>query len=104
MANAKYHWTLVEASACNAWCGGQGGDFPCTNSWTCDNTHVNGYMWIYSPSQTPPPLSVTSNSNPAGCGWLSWYCGANGGCRGPGPSAGSCNGGGPHTVWQCVFN
>jgi hypothetical protein len=94
---ATLHWKLVESSACNAWC--QGSPWGCTNNWTCDMQHISGYLWIYSPSKVPPPLQVNAN----GYGWCAWFCGLDGGCRGPGPMGGNCGGGGPNTVWQCVY-
>ena len=45
-----------------------------------------------------PPLTI----NQMAYGWVSWYCGM-GGCHGPGMNMGSCMGGGPNTVWECVF-
>jgi len=98
---ARLHWTLVESSACDAWCGGQGPPFVCAGpTFTCDMEHLNGFAWIYSPSQVEPPLTIPGNAY----GWVSWFCGNDGGCQGPGPNAGNCGGGGPNTVWQCVFN
>jgi hypothetical protein len=98
-----YHWVLAEAKACNAICGGQGGNFACGQTFTCDQAHLGGHVWIYSASQVAPPLTINANAY----GWVSWYCSFNG-CGGPGPVDNSANcvqgDSDQNTVWKCVFN
>jgi hypothetical protein len=101
--SATYHWELVEPNACNAWCSGNNNqNFQCGSSFACDSTHKDGFVWIYSPSQNPPPNPVSSNDY----GWVNWYCGSKGcfGMQGV-QSQGTCQA--PqqpaNTVWQCVY-
>src|SRR5262249_37038410 len=103
--SGTFHWQLVEPNACNAWCSGNNNqNFQCKSApFQCDMTHLNGFIWIYSPSQVAPPNPSTSNNY----GWVNWYCGSKGcaGMQGV-QSQGSCQGlqVPANTVWECVFN